>query len=238
MINIAICDDIHTNCSNIENILMQYAKENNIKFNIDIFYSGQQLYKFLANGNKYSVIFLDIEMGDLNGIELGLKIRDELNDEITKIIYVSSYEGYALKLFDIRPFNFLIKPIDKQKLIQILDKIIVILNIDYNCFYYKKDKVLNKIHIKDILYFEGCNKNTKLITKNGEILINNTLKEVFKQLEKYNFFYCHRSYLLNYNAIVKFGTDKLVLSNSHIIPVSQSKKQYVKQLQIKFSKER
>ena len=237
MINIAICDDNTSNCSEIENILLKYAIKNNLKFNIDIFYSGEQLYKFLNKGNKYNIIFLDIELGKLSGIQLGLKIREDLADEITKIIYISSHESYAMKLFDIRPFNFLIKPINEDKLIELLDKIRIILNIDYNVFYYKKDKILNKIYIKDILYFEGCNKNTKLNTLKEQILIKDSLKDIFDRLYKYNFFYSHRSYLVNYNSIIKFESDRLIVANGDIIPISQPRRKYVKNLQIKFSKE-
>lgn len=237
MINIAICDDNAYSCSEIESTLLKYADQNNLNFNIDIFYSSSQLYKFLNTGNKYSIIFLDIEMKNLNGIELGLKIREELEDEITKIIYISNYEQYAMELFDVRPFNFLTKPINQLKLTETLDKLLVVLNIDYNVFHYKKGKIINKIYIKDILYFEGCNKHTKLVTVKDEILINDSLKDISEKLYKYKFFYSHRSYLVNYNSIIKFESDKLIVSNGNTIPISQPRRKYVKNLQIKFSKE-
>lgn len=237
MVNIAICDDNIAICSEIENILLKYAQKNSIKFNIDIFYSGEEIYNFLTNGDKYNIIFMDIEMRKLNGIQLGLKIRDELEDEITKIVYISSYEGYAMELFDIRPFNFIIKPIDKEKIIKILDKLISILNIEYHIFNYKKDKNIHKVHIKDILYFEGFNKNTMLVTKKEEILINYNLKDIFKELVDYQFFYSHRSYLVNYNSIVRFESDKLLMSNGKFIPISQPRRKDVKKIQIKFNRE-
>ena len=236
MINIAICDNNNNFCSELEKIFIQYSKKNVLPFNIDIFYSGEQLYKYLKNGNKYDIIFLDIYIGEINGLDIGLYIREQLKDETTKILYISSNEYYNLKLFEVRPFNFFIKPVSKNKILKNLDKMIKCLNVDFGIFYYKKDKLISKVYIKDILYFEGYNTNTKLITNNEEVIINNKSKDIYIKLDKHKFFYAHRSYIVNYNAISKFSTDKLIMPNNHIIPISKSRRKYLKNLNNIFEK--
>lgn len=100
MIDIAICDDNIHICSEIENILLKYQKINYLKFNIDVFSDGKNFIKHLDLGNKYQILFLDIEIGNITGVDIGKYIRQNLNNREIKIIYVSSFEKYAMELFD------------------------------------------------------------------------------------------------------------------------------------------
>lgn len=113
MLRIAICDDEITICSHIENIIMEYSKY----FVIKVFYTGEQLVDYIEQGNKFDLIFLDIELNLLNGIQVGKKIRQDMNDYITKIVYISGKNCYDRELFDVQPLNFIPKPIIKKKLL-------------------------------------------------------------------------------------------------------------------------
>lgn len=110
MIKIAICDDDKNIAAKVENILEEIGKENLLKISIDVFYSGESLQKFYENGNTYDLIYLDIEMTMLNGIEVAKYIRER--DRYTIIIYISSHEEYLIQLFEVEPFRFIRKPID------------------------------------------------------------------------------------------------------------------------------
>ncbi|MEL7568552.1 MAG: response regulator [Dehalobacterium sp.] len=78
---------------------------------IEVFFSGEKLYQFICEGACFDIVFLDIELPKISGIDIGKKIRDEMHDETTKIVYISGKDSYAMGLFDVRPLNFLIKPI-------------------------------------------------------------------------------------------------------------------------------
>lgn len=69
------------------------------------------MYQFICEGACFDIVFLDIELPKISGIDIGKKIRDEMHDETTKIVYISGKDSYAMGLFDVRPLNFLIKPI-------------------------------------------------------------------------------------------------------------------------------
>ncbi len=68
----------------------------------------------MAGGEYFGLIFLDIEMQYVNGIEAGKIIREKMKDELTKIVYISGSDNYAMELFQVRPLDFLIKPISKD----------------------------------------------------------------------------------------------------------------------------
>ena len=99
MIRVAVVDDENIICSQIERYLLQIEEELNIHFDIDVLYSGKELCQQLKQNIYYDVIFLDIEMKDVNGITASEFIRKQLLDDGVQIVYVSGKTQYALELF-------------------------------------------------------------------------------------------------------------------------------------------
>ena len=106
MIKIAICDDNITLCSEIEEHLLLYAHKYGFRIEIDIFYSGQGMINYMHQGESFDLVYLDIELGEMKGIQVAEVIRNELKNETTQIIYISANDSYALELFETRPMNF------------------------------------------------------------------------------------------------------------------------------------
>ena len=95
---------------------MDIRRKTGIEMETEFFYSGESLYNAIAKqGYIFDLILLDIELMMMNGVQVGQKIREELNNDIVQIVYISGKESYAMELFDIRPLNFLIKPVDRKK---------------------------------------------------------------------------------------------------------------------------
>jgi len=94
MIRIAICDDVVEICSELENVILDFQKQARQKLTVDVFYSGEKLVNYITSCNNFDLIFLDIEIGKINGVDVGHFIRDELKDYITKIVYISSKNSY------------------------------------------------------------------------------------------------------------------------------------------------
>ena len=102
MLKIAILgDDI-----NIWNTLVKILNKDYLKFEIDVFYSCKDFIKNLEIGEKYDILFLDIEIDELTGIDIGKYIRQNLKYEIIKIIYILAHTKYDIELFKIRSINF------------------------------------------------------------------------------------------------------------------------------------
>ena len=77
MYNIGICDDGENVCTSIENMLLQYAQEKNIQVDTYIWYTGESLRNYLASGGYLDLLFLDIELFKMTGIEVGTYIRNQ-----------------------------------------------------------------------------------------------------------------------------------------------------------------
>ena len=111
MFKIAICDDEESTISRVEQIINSYQLKTNVALTIRLFLSAKQLLAHIESGERFDIIFLDIGMEGLNGIEFGHILRDQINDEQTKIIYISWNKAYSMDLHSIRPFDFLLKPV-------------------------------------------------------------------------------------------------------------------------------
>ena len=127
MYRIAICDDDSLQVSNLENQISRYFDELNIQYEIDGYYKGDRLVKSMREQmDNYQLIFLDIEMEIINGIETAKLLRNL--DKNFILIYVTSYEQYALESFEVSPFRYLIKPVSLEKLKVVLSDVLVELN--------------------------------------------------------------------------------------------------------------
>ncbi len=229
MLKIAICDDNQFFCSEIETIILNNKQKiNKQNITIDIFYSGEQLYKHLKSSHKYDIIFLDIEMESLNGVEVGKKIRNDLLDDDTQIIYVSSNSSYAMQLFQNRPANFLIKPIDEKDIIEQLKKSIAYIDKNKLIFSFYSNKEYYNLSYKDIIYFESNNRKVIIHTLQKKYEIYSKLSDIMDNLPSLVFFKIHKSYVINYNFIKHIDYDSITLNSGLKLPISQSQRKIVR----------
>lgn len=234
MFKIAICDDEAEICTQIDDILIKRHDLSEFEIATEIFYSGGRLIASLQKDSDFDLIFLDIEMPGLNGLELGRIIRNELDNQTLQIIYVSGKESYYRALFDIRPMNFLLKPFTAQEIIADV-KLAMKLSSRFNdVFSYKKAGQTRRIPIKSILYFQSINREIKITTTTGTDSFYGKLKDIGAQLKDYPFLLIHKSFLVNYDHIIEFGYDHVIVSNTDYLPISQSKRQKFKAFQLEY----
>lgn len=237
MFRVAVCDDENEIGSNIENIIREFNKTINERIEVDVFNCGESLYSEIQEGTSYDLIFLDIELHSISGIDIGRKIRDEMKNELVLIVYISGKDSYAMDLFEIRPMNFLIKPIQEAKIIKVLKKGLELTNNLSHVFCYKQGRRIVRKEIKEILYFESMDRQIRMVTIDGDDIFYGTLKEVGEQVEKYNFISCHKSYLINYRHVAEFQYEQLTMTNKEVIPISQPQRKFVREYQIKYERE-
>lgn len=229
MLKIAICDDNYEICSNIERMILDIQKNYETKFSIEIFYSGESLLDFIKREHAFDIIFLDIELGTTTGIKVATAIREEFDDHISKIVFITAKDGYETRLFDIQPLNFIKKPIDKAKVHKCIDLALKLLQMENSVFQYKKDYNINKVRVKDIVYFEKVGRKTKIVMTDREDSFNETISKVNERLPK-NFVETHCSYTVNFDKIVKLNAHYVVMTNDKQIPISQRNLKTIRQM--------
>jgi len=240
VLRIAICDDSQEMCRDLENILRQieYINKYSFEFEISIFYSIEELNKyFYENDIDYDVIFLDIEFPEeFNGVYFGNKIRNDFFKENIKIVYISSFEKYGKDLFDIRPFNFLMKPLSFNKIAKTINDIIKIITKQNNPFEFNVSGTTYTIDLYKILYFESAARKVTIKTHNT-ILNPDTfyskISDISKQLSKSDFFMIHKSRLVNYHNVAEFKYNEIKLIDGKKLNISQTYRKSVREMRNK-----
>ncbi len=220
MLRVAICDDNNVICSQVEKMVFEYEKTSYVHFEVEVFNEGEHLLNHIQTEHQFDLIFLDIELGTSSGIKVGTTIRQEFDDHISKIIFITSKNGYESQLFDIQPLNFLRKPIKSEDLTKCLDLVVKLLDVENKFFEYKQGRDTIKIRIKDILYFKKDGRKIKVVTHTGEDYFNDTLSNVKSRITK-NFVQPHETFLLNYNKISSFNAKSIKMSDGKEIPISK-----------------
>lgn len=220
MIKIAICDDESFTCQQIEGMIQESSLASENKVDVDIFYTGEGLIRTLASGMEYDFVILDIELEQLNGIEVGIYIRDKQRNFHTQIIYISSNETYAMQLFTVQPLDFLVKPIVKEKLVHTIQKGLKMISYSEELFMCKVGRDHIAISCKEILYFMSDKRKIKIVCKDEEIDYYGKLSDTLKLLPDC-FAQIHNSYVVNMNAIKKSTRDFVIMNNGDCLQISK-----------------
>ena len=234
MFKIAVCDDVASVCNELKTMIMDMKNDLICKeITIDTFYSGEALIDNIKEENLYDLIFLDIELGKINGVEVGHIIRKQMEDYVTKIIYISSKDIYDRQLFDVQPLHFLKKPIDSKKVFDDIQLAMKISEKENRNFEFKSFRNTIKVPYRDILYFESSGRKVFLMgTKNNYTFYGN-IKDLEEVLPKF-FIHPNRSYFVNYEFVTCFKFEELIMTDGSIIPISRNKRKEIRELQLIF----
>lgn len=163
--------------------------------------------------NDADVVFLDIEMPNDDGFGIYNKIK-EINEDI-HIVFTTAHEGYAVKAFDVRAFDYILKPCSKDRVRQTLEKLIkenmprkeetIMVNKKEDIKVYKlpirdEDKV-KLLDLSEIIYCNVKGGFLYIVTKKGTYSSTETLTDIEDKLKSFNFLRCHRNYMVNLNEI-------------------------------------
>ena len=237
LIKIAICDDDTMLATQMEEILQNYVKKHGISVQIDLFYQGETLLQYIETQIcDYDLIFLDIEMGKLDGIETAARIRNK-NKEVL-LIFVTSHTHYAIDAYSVRPFQFLVKPFDREKVCSYFQEAYDWISEGEFYFEYLYRKEYHRIFVKDILYFESDKRQIHIYLKDGtKKQYYDKINVLQKKLQKTkaDFWRIHQSVLVNSKYIVRKAFDHVELCNGTVLCISENRRkelnmQYIKKM--------
>ena len=201
----------------------------------DLFECAEE-YLFKAEQNAYDVIFLDISMRGQNGMELARQIREKEKDVI--LVFVTSDASYVFDGYEVGAYRYLMKPVDEEKLWEILDYARTQKEVEEeNYILVKKDSQSVRINLKDIIYIEAEKHYVNLCMENKEsINIKTAFTELLQETQEKSdtILLTHRSYAVNIEKVVRIGRTECVLSDSSVIPVSRSFYKEVNEAFIKY----
>lgn len=226
MIKIAICDDELPFTEQLKNYISDFLEHKQFDYEIDIFYSGKQLLDMGKQLGSYTILFLDIEMNGIDGIQTAVKIR-EFNDEIF-IVFVTAFIDYSLEGYKVNAIRYILKNENmkaaiKESLKTILKKVNYVWRKEYFSFVEEK----RNVSLKKIIYVESnLHKVLFYILQGKEIekyTLYSTLNKIENQLNSGEFLRIHQSFLINMQYIKKYGRYEVILKGNIKLPIPKKK---------------
>lgn len=217
---IAVCDDDLTHAQiTMKNVKELMTNHNILNADLEFFqYTDANIMLSEHNKSNFDVVFLDIDMPDINGFDVADKMFAENTDII--IIYTTSYDKYARQSIQHRVYRFITKG-DSEELEDSIIQLFKDLSSQhvYYSFSYKKQPY--NIDANSILYCEQVRNTLIIYTETDEYKQIISIKKILDKLPK-NFIRCHKSYIVNAKKITDTSEKKIVLKNSIQIPMSKT----------------
>ena len=227
---IAICDDEKKIRELIKEGIPKYYFSNNIDFSIQTFESGRELLN--SDLALIDVLFLDVDMPEMNGMEVARSIRERDKDML--IIFLTAYSEFVFESFKVDAFRYLVKPVQNHELTETLEAVYKKLSTpeEYLNFQFQNERF--SIKYSDIIYVEGMRDKIWFYCNSGVYRWRGTIKGLNEKLKEKGFFQVHRSYILNMNKIQKYSSQMVLMEGGYEVPVSKYRMNEFKEEYIKF----
>lgn len=223
---IAICDDE----KNIRELIGNKVEKQYPETEIVFFSSGEEL---LLSDMHIDILFLDIQMPGRDGMETARELRQRDNDVI--IIFVTAVEEYVFQAFDVRAFNYIVKPIDDAKFTDVLQRAVDELGSMNKYVREPEDKyvmisncgVHTKVILDEIVYAEVFNRKVVIHKMNDEIEYYGKMSDL-EALAGESFFRPHRAYLINFKYVEKYDAATIYLEKGTVLMAKLKFPEFVK----------
>ena len=219
MLDIAIVEDRQDAVDNLKNHLARLQKEKAIQCKYTVFENG--LFFIESYKPVYDVIFMDIEMPLMNGMEAAARLRKV--DPYVPLVFITDLKQYALKGYEVEAMDFLVKPVGYTAFATMMERVCRRTT--------KKEEQLSlstaqgtfNVNINDIYYLEMTDHYVVYHTVTGDVSFFGSLSEEEKRLPKDRFIRCNSGYLVNLAQVKKVQDGEVYVADASL-PISRNKK--------------
>lgn len=221
---IAICDDQERESNEVEKWIKALIPDSK-DYELFKYFSGEALLEAIHT-EAFDIIFLDIEMKGINGLETARKIRKDHKRAI--IVFLTNYKEFSIDGYEVGAFRYLLKGQHESVYIQKFRDIIREYNSRYKTLDIYTRDMFKKVYVDEISYFEVYRKKVTLHTiDRKQYEYNKPLCDIEKELVGDQFKKPHKSYLVNLTAIDKITKDGLLMKSGEMVPVSRNFKKEI-----------
>ena len=217
---IAICDDQQSQLDQIRQMILDW-KGSLGNLTIRCFDNGDDLLQ-AHRTTPFDIIFLDVIMPLLSGMDTAKELRQ--SDKTVRLIFLTSSADYAVEAFTVKASNYLLKPLDPEKLHRCLEELSEELHTFARKICIRGIHAMHQIPVEDIEYIESQNKRILFVLSNGETILSGEPLYAYEEkltLED-GFFKCSRSFIVNIHRIDTFTAKEIRTRSGARIPISRS----------------
>ena len=231
MINIAVCDDEEFYLQKEQSIISGYMTEKGYEYNIDLFSSGKEFLES-ENTEQYDIVFLDITMDEIDGIETAKRIR--ANHQKVYLVFVTAYITYSTEGYKVDASRYILKNdlMFEAAMEESLDSIIRKMEVPENKHTFSFQEGKREINLSDIIYIES--NLHKLIfhmntPKNSQYFLYGKLDVIETAIGKAGLCRIHKSYLVNMKYVENMERYKIYLKDGTKLSIAKPRYPVVKE---------
>lgn len=221
MLSIGLCDDDSPDLENLRLIIERYTRLRHISCALRSFSSGEDLLFAIDKGNTFNIVFLDVFMGLVNGVDIARELRE--HDQSCSLIFATNSRGHAIDGYGVHALQYLLKPLSEQSVFAALDQAVaqqtqkadrsVLMVNKYGSY---------RIMLDDIIYVES---NARIVTVHtrcqGDLDFYTRLDDFERQCTDRRFLRCHKSFLVNLDYVFAIEHQSITLETGQKIRISK-----------------
>ena len=212
MLLIAIVDDDPKDAALLKRCVDEYCKRNDHAAMVHIYQDGLD---FIRSAETHDIIFLDIQMGKLDGLETARLVR-KINQE-SILIFVTNMAQFAIKGDEVDALDFILKPASLASIVYVMDKAMKRLDGGSRAlFSLKTPEGTVSLSMNDILFVEVFDHNLVYHTTRGKYTVRGRLSDVSEKLDPEKFVLCNRSFIVNLRHVSNVTADYLLIGDTRI----------------------
>lgn len=224
---IAVCDDEAYFRDRIKELLQKYFKENGRSVSIDLYDSGSSFCSDPDNFKAYDVVFLDIEMREMNGMETAYAIREQ--NENVDIVFITVMLDYAAEGYRVDAVRYIIKDDMEQLLPECMDAILRKRRKNRVEMEFPFVGGKRQVLLEDIIYIESRSHQLWFERKGTQMYMYGQINDLQKKLADFSFIRPHQSFLVNLKYIDRIRNYTIYMTNGMEIPVTKPRYAEVKE---------
>ena len=205
---IGICDDNQVDMDYVTSLVKAWAEQEQVGVECKTFPSAESFLFQYEDEQDYDILLLDIEMGQLSGMDLAREIRQK--DSTVQIVFITGYPDYMSQGYDVTALHYLMKPVRGEKLGEVLTKAVSFLAKQPRSIIFDMGKESLRLLAEDIFYGEAQGHYIVLYTKSGEHRIRMNISELENKLGE-GFYKCSRSFVVGLKYVRRITKTMVVL---------------------------
>lgn len=227
---VAVVEDDLSDGERLCSYTERYSKECEIPVQLEVFSDGLEIAKRYGSGPGFDVIFLDIEMKYMDGMEAAEQIRRK--DPEAVIIFITNMAQYAVRGYEVEALDFIVKPVEYDIFMLKMKKIQNRISNRQDKFLIIRNRTeIQKLFIKEILYVEVRNHSLIYHTLKEDYTCSGNLKKVEQETGGTAFSRCNSCYLVHMYHVIRVEKDYVVVSNGDRLSISRPRrKQFMEAL--------
>ncbi len=199
-------------------ILEEYSSKIDDLEHLASFDSGIDALNFIKQ-NSIDLVFLDIQMPDLTGLQMA-----ELIQRKTKVIFTTAYAEYAVDGFELQASDYLLKPISFERFYKAVERIQQTNEVEEADYVFVKSEYkIQKVRFDDILFIEGMKDYLRIVTREAKIMTLQSFSKMEKALPATRFMRVHKSYMISFDKIDGVEKNQVRIGNK-LIPIGEAYK--------------